>query len=74
MEKYSYGKCRVSIQYLQLVDGVWKGEAVITTGLQSNVVKEQKIYIDVKASDEKTAYAMAARICNKWVDENAPDG
>ncbi|ROO27179.1 hypothetical protein SAOR_09315 [Salinisphaera orenii MK-B5] len=49
--------------------GLWKGEAWITTGLQSNTTEDHKVLIDVGASSEKMAYLMASRTCNGWVDE-----
>ena len=68
--KYSYRDCIVSIHGLQLHEGLWKGSAVITTGLQSDITEDHQILITVGASSGDMALAMAARQCNQWIDEH----
>ena len=70
MSKYSYRGFLVRIHDLQAHEGMWKGNAVITTSLQSDIAKDHQILITVGASSEEMAHAMAARQCNQWVDEH----
>lgn len=69
VHKYSYRGCDVSIHGLQLHEGLWKGDAVITTGLQSNITEDHRIHITVGASSEEMAFNKVVRQCNQWVDE-----
>ncbi len=70
MNKYSYRGFLVSIHDLQAHEGIWKGNAAITTSLQSDITEDHQILIMVGASSEEMAYAMAARQCFQWVDEH----
>ena len=72
MDSYSYNGCNVKITRLVKLEGTWKGEAFVTTGLKSNITEDHKIVINVAATSEEMAYLMAARQCNSWIDENFP--
>lgn len=64
MNAYLYRGCRVSIHELQFDEGLWKGDATVMTG-----TLEQRFVITVGASSEGMALTMAARQCNRWIDE-----